>query len=413
LLSGNIEAACDKSLHWLHHFGLYLWYGPPEQTVSSAVAAFESSWQRKIANTPFAPKQDKREHFLDLRYYLLKMQSLFETHEMKKLNSSPTPLHTILDPRNYSDSLLDVELAWHLYTVLLKVGFPASHQLRQFIHTNYASQLLMNRDFAYALFAMLHSETSPPHDKLDETAARIKKILRSLRDMALEDIVMHSDFKEDLEMMGIPKLWLHKALALECAYKGQVKERVRQLIACKTESEESLAHEIIVKNLINDAILNDDKETLSLLATLKGKGIPNWGVLGGVYLEYTELLAKAIDVDETEDFSKLVRLRDDCQNVAEQVAELSDSLPLPVSSLSSATISHMSSKVADILLTIENRLDEQDPSTERAEPMEADSVMIGTQFARMPLTTSARLALVHQLCMNHLRKSQELTMLLE
>lgn len=297
------------------------------------------------------------------------------------------------------------------YTILLKVGFPSSHQLRHFIHSNYASQLLMNRDYSYAMFVMLHSETSLPQDKFDETTARIKRILRSIRDKAMEDIVMNSDFKEDLESLGTPKLWLHKALALECAYKGQVKDRVRQLIACKTGPEESMAHEIIVKDLINDAILNNDKETIELLASLKGKNVPNWRDLGSVYMGYSEILGQAIDIDESEDLGKLVRLREDCQNLAQRISELSSHLPLPVSALSSATIGYMSSKLADILLGIENRLDEQDPSTERAEPMEADSVMIGTQFASMPLTTSARLTLVHQLCMNHLRKSQELTML--
>ena len=170
----------SEGLDWKRAFGLQLWYGKFQATVSTSLAEYAESTTAdlKIASPlPLYLEKPSTASAASPKWKPTPTPPSDPLFEMIKLYTNPShSLESVLLPRNFTSSPLDYRLPWHLYIlfsrVLRKRDFgdrielgdeamdgPEGNSVRADMMTEgYASQLEGLGMFTWAIFVLLHLE---------------------------------------------------------------------------------------------------------------------------------------------------------------------------------------------------------------------------------------------------------------
>ena len=196
ILSGNVGISAGNSegdkidqsptihmsegLDWKRAFGLQLWYGKFQATVSTSLAKYEESTTAdlKVASPlPLYLEKPSTASTVSPKWKAAPTPPSDPLFEMIKLYTDPShSLESVLLPRNFTSSPLDYRLPWHLYIIFSRVlrkrdfgdrielgdeamGEPEGNSVRaDMVTEGYASQLEGEGLWSWAIFILLHLE---------------------------------------------------------------------------------------------------------------------------------------------------------------------------------------------------------------------------------------------------------------
>lgn len=172
----------------------------------------------------------------DIRYHILKLYSK-RSHSLEKL----------LNPATHTSDFMDFRLSWLLLQVFKSIGYQhCAEQSEAQLHVSFASQLENYGLWHWSIFVLLHI----PNKSQRELA--IQQILYRYIDLTKND-----DYKAKesfiVHELGIPEKWIYWAKAVKAGSLKQYREQADYLLKAK---QWALAHEIIMREIAPDAIIN-------------------------------------------------------------------------------------------------------------------------------------------------------------
>lgn len=172
----------------------------------------------------------------DIRYHILKLYSK-RSHSLEKL----------LNPATHTSDFMDFRLSWLLLQVLKSIGYQhCAEQSEAQLHVSFASQLENYGLWHWSIFVLLHI----PNKSQRELA--IQQILYRYIDLTKND-----DYKAKesfiVNELGIPEKWIYWAKAVKAGSLKQYREQADYLLKAK---QWALAHEVIMREIAPDAIIN-------------------------------------------------------------------------------------------------------------------------------------------------------------
>lgn len=283
-----------EGLEWKRCFALHLWYiCSPVASVIDALEKYEDSFNSKdptkiYARHPDPPyididgddgvsHIDNEQRIYDLCYHLLKLYS-----------SHSYPLDKLLNPATHTADPLDYRLSWLIFQVLFSLGYShLSEYSSAHLHTSFALQLESQGLWHWAIFVLLH---------LRDAARRKATVLDMLgRHVELSDNDDYLD-KEDflIEKLKIPPKWIYEAKATLASVQLQYSKAAWYLIRAGHVNE---GHEIIMKHIAADAIINENYEYLQrllepLIQLDPINSVSGWNRGGQILWDYIQVVSE-------------------------------------------------------------------------------------------------------------------------
>lgn len=324
--SGSDPATTDvnvcQGLDWKRAFAAHLWYlTSPVSSIGDAFAAYEQAFQGDEAYA-VAPEPEYRQHHgddfhaeksRDIKYHLLKLYS-DRSHSME----------SILTPTTYTPDHLDHQVSWLLGQVLQSLGYNhMSVDKQDELHLNFASQLESFGLWHWSVYVLLHIGGSAEHRK-----SKILDVLGRHVRLADDDASERENFLQS--HLRVPVSWIAEAKATKAASQQNWKDQAWYLIKAEQWSH---AHDVVVKKIAPDAIVNDDYEFLyalltELAAAAVSNGIIKWDIAGEVFFDFisVDMEVKKLLLERREDegaaVGSLERLKPKVTSLCSRVSSL-------------------------------------------------------------------------------------------
>ncbi|XP_066999571.1 nuclear pore complex protein Nup98-Nup96 [Anabrus simplex] len=278
-----------ENLDWKRAFALHLWYiCSPVSSITDALHKYEASFdnsnpQDVYAKCPDPPYLDESMLFeansshpvYDLCYHLLKLYS-----------ARSYPLDRILNPATHTPDPLDYRLSWLLQQILDALGYShLSDHSAAHLHTSFAMQLESRGLWHWGVFVLLHLR-----DPLSRRAAVLDLLGRHVE---LSDSERYLD-KEDflIEKLHVPAQWIYQAKATLAVIQKEYSKAAWYLMKSGQLNE---GHEIIMKHIAADAIINENYKYLKcLLKPLVEEDpentVSDWNNGGQILWDYIQII---------------------------------------------------------------------------------------------------------------------------
>ncbi len=276
-----------EGLDWKRALGLWLWHlTSPVASIGDAFLAYEDSFSRDENPCATAPVPeytalkeeapcDMRKGPFDIKYHLLKLYT-DRSHS----------LECVLDPETHTSDPLDYSLSWLLAQVLCSLGYKSSMSRGRMdhLHASFAAQLESLGLWHWATYALLH---------LDDDSMRRERVRDVLGRHVLpgdEDSAEREEFLR--RHLCVPAAWIAEAKAAHAGANGNAKDQAWYLTKA---GDWGRAHEVIMRQIGPDAIINDDCELLKSLLTDMGapgaapESVSGWPTGGQVILDFLNL----------------------------------------------------------------------------------------------------------------------------
>ncbi|XP_078371007.1 nuclear pore complex protein Nup98-Nup96-like isoform X3 [Oculina patagonica] len=294
-ISRHVVNVCER-LDWKRVLAVHLWYYcSPTSSISDALRAYDTSFKGSTNNgrygapphPPFMEDEDEQtdeeNKFVtrDTCYHLLKLYCK-RSHRLERL----------LSPSTSTALQLDFRLSWHLYQVLQSLEYThLSQEHAGMLHSGFAAQLEGLGLWHWAAFVLLHIQEP----------ARREHAVRSLLCRYCSLSADHAYVEKErfmLDDLKIPAEWIHEAKALRARFEGRTREEAFHLVKAR---HWSLGHNVILRNLVSDAIINAEYDFLkTLLGELEPRDrsstVRDWATGGQVFLDYLALVEKFQDI---------------------------------------------------------------------------------------------------------------------
>jgi len=375
LLAGQVA---DVTLSWIQCLGLHLWYKcAPDQPINEVLRSYITFFETLRSTKPnITASSYQSEIYMDIRYQLLRMYcaSREPNSVFNNLGISKS-----LRPYSYCSDVLDCQLTWHLYNVLKFVpGIGQSELMANRVHVNYAMQLEQSGYWQYAIFILLHSETSLVGSldltrEISKNAAqnavsrKIDSKLVHARDRAVREILSRNIiyFNDDvlLRNLAIPNNWVHEALAFYAKYNNSYDELFRHLCCY---SEFAKAHTVFLDHTVPDLILSNDMDKLvRCINVLRNANelIPDWEMGGALLFLYLTLKQNfgELEADLRQNQDGLGQFYEEATKFLSSITQLSNRYSNSLKHR--VAISEMTSSASNMLLTVKTLLAVQFPET--------------------------------------------------
>ncbi|KAK2378290.1 Nucleoporin autopeptidase [Trifolium repens] len=349
LLAGNIhDALHDIQIDWRRFLGLLMWYKlPPDTSLPAAFETYKHFLDEGTAPYPVPLFIDegtseevaswKADKHFDISFYLMLLHASEET-EFSFLRAMFSAFSSSPDP-------LDYHMIWHQREVLEAVGVINSNDLH-ILDMGFVSQLLCLGKVHWAIYVALHLPHREDYPYLHLNL--IREILFQYCETWSSDESQYR-FIEDL---GIPKEWMHEALAIYYNYNGDLAEALEQFLQCANWQK---AHTIFITSVAHKLFLQAKHTEIWRIATLMEdfkSEIENWDLGAGIYISFY-LMRNKLQGD-TNAMSELDSLQSKNAACQEFVSQLNESLAvwgcrLPVDAR--VAYSKMASEICDLLLS--------------------------------------------------------------
>uniref|UniRef100_A0A0K2U919 Nuclear pore complex protein Nup98-Nup96 n=1 Tax=Lepeophtheirus salmonis TaxID=72036 RepID=A0A0K2U919_LEPSM len=288
---GKTINTCED-LDWKCAFSYHLWYlCSPVASISDALTlyinAFEGHTEFGVyASAPFPQYSGVDDgSAYDIAYHLLRLYC-DRSHSLESL----------LSPITHSKDPLDFRLSWFINQALISLGYKHLNTIRQDdLTASFASQLENLSLWEWSVFVLLHLSHGPKRESLIKDV--ICRGIRSCKDL---------DSKEEFlkEKLSIPTEWIADGKANWAAANCQFMDQSWYLLKAKRWN---LAHEVLIKRIAPDAIINEDYDFLYKVLDELAENDPDthvtgWGLSGQIFFDF-------INVDR--DVNILKEKRDD------------------------------------------------------------------------------------------------------
>ncbi|XP_065225044.1 nuclear pore complex protein Nup98-Nup96 isoform X2 [Planococcus citri] len=283
--SKHIVNTCEN-LDWKRAFALHLWYitGSADSLVE-ALNQYELAFKSdgKFANAPDPPyakdtleyeTSDGRKAF-DLCYHLLKLYS-----------RRSYALETLLNPITHTANVLDYRLSWLIMITLKNLGFTHLSEESEFIlSTSFAAQLEAQNLWQWAVFVLLHIKDL--NCRINRVTDTIGRNVRLLEDRSIGLTAEEQFVSEKLE---VPVEWVYYAKAILASSQNRYREAAWYYVKAERWNE---AHEIIMNNLVTNAIINESYAVVQDLLdeiVASERAISGWNHKGGIIYDYLTIM---------------------------------------------------------------------------------------------------------------------------
>lgn len=349
LLAGNIhDALHDIQIDWRRFLGLLMWYQlPPDTSLPAAFETYKHFLDEGTAPYPVPLYIDegtseevvslKADKHFDISFYLMLLHAKEDT-EFSFLKAMFSAFSSTPDP-------LDYHMIWHQREVLEAVGVINSNDLH-ILDMGFVSQLLCLGKCHWAIYVALHLPHREDYPFLHVNL--IREILFQYCETWSSDESQYH-FIVDL---GIPKEWMHEALAIYYNYNGDLAEALEQYLQCANWQK---AHTIFVTSVAHKLFLQAKHSEIWRIATSMEdykSEIENWELGAGIYISFYSMRNSLQgDANTMTELDSLQSKNAACQDF---VSQLNESLAvwgyrLPIDAR--VVYSKMASQICDLLLS--------------------------------------------------------------
>ncbi|CAK9314262.1 unnamed protein product [Citrullus colocynthis] len=285
LLAGNIfDALHGIELDWKRFLGLLMWYRlPPDTTLPVIFHSYQHLLKNGRAPLPVPVYADGPQELalksntnecLDLSYLLM----LLHANEDPEFSF----LKTMFSASSSTDDPLDYHMIWHQRAVLEAIGAVSSKDLH-ILDMGFVSQLLCLGKCHWAIYVVLHM---PFRDDFPHLQA---KVIREILFQYCEIWSSQESQFEFIENLGVPRVWLHEAMAVFFSYHGNLSGALEHFIECRNWHK---AHTIFTTSVAHSLFLSAEHSDIWKLATsmeIHKSEIENWEFGAGIYISFYSL----------------------------------------------------------------------------------------------------------------------------
>ncbi|XP_009362360.2 nuclear pore complex protein NUP96 [Pyrus x bretschneideri] len=296
LLAGNIHGAFhDVNVDWKRFLGLLMWYQlEPSTSLPTIFHTYQHLLDDGKAPYPVPVYIDeglveeagnsnavKR---YDLSYYLMLLHASEESEVgfLKPMFSAFSSTH---DP-------LDYHMIWHQRTVLEAVGAISSKDLHV-LDMGFVSQLLCLGQCHWAIYVVLHMPQSEDFPYLHSN------LIREILFQYCESWSSQESQRQAILDLGIPKAWLHEAMAVYFNYYGDLAKALEHFLECANWQR---AHTIFVTSVAPKLFLSVEHSDIWRIATSMEdhkSEIENWDLGAGIYISFYSIRSSLQEVNDT------------------------------------------------------------------------------------------------------------------
>jgi len=254
--SENSKINTLNDLDWKRAFAVSLWFlSTPSSSIADALAEYETAFlghpqYGKYAVSP-RPTYEvdtqvsariSENH--DIKFHLLKLYS-----------DRSHGLENIITPATYTNDQLDHRLGWFVGQVLSTLGYrhlPSSRRVQ--LHSEFAAQLEAFGLWHWSVFVLLHLNFD--EDNSNKAAATRKTSVCEVLGRNVgrdEDSSEREQFLQ--EKLHVPRPWIAEAKAVYASTVGNYGDQAWYLIQARLWNA---AHDVTVKKIAPDAIINDN-----------------------------------------------------------------------------------------------------------------------------------------------------------
>ncbi|XP_050386592.1 nuclear pore complex protein NUP96 [Argentina anserina] len=282
LLAGDVHGAFRGiEVDWKRFLGIMMWYGlAPNTSLQVVFSTYQDLLNENKAPYPVpiyidghlevAVDQSAEKRY-DLSYYLMMLHGN-EDSAVDFTKTMFSAFSSTYDP-------LDYHMIWHQRAVLQAVGVISANDLHV-LDMAFVSQLLCLGQCHWAIYVVLHMSHCEDFPYLH--ANLIREILFQYCD-SWSSLVSQRQFIEDL---GIPKAWLHEAMAVYFNYYGELSKALEHFIECENWQK---AHAIFITSVAHTLFLSAEHSEIWRLATSMEdhkSEIENWDLGAGIYISF-------------------------------------------------------------------------------------------------------------------------------
>ncbi|CAL9006063.1 unnamed protein product [Prunus brigantina] len=296
LLAGNIDGAFhDVKVDWKRFLGLLMWYQlAPSTSLPTVFRTYQHLLDEGKAPHPVPIYIDEglveeSENFnavkrYDLSYYLMLLHASEES-EVGFLKSMLSAFSSTHDP-------LDYHMIWHQRAVLEAVGAISSKDLHV-LDMGFVSQLLCLGKCHWAIYVVLHM----PH--CEDFPYVHANLIQEILFQYCESWSSQESQRQAIENLGIPKAWLHEAMAVYFNYYGDLAKALEHFLQCANWQK---AHTIFVTSVAHKLFLSAEHSEIWRLATSMEdykSEIENWDLGAGIYISFYLIRSSLQEADNT------------------------------------------------------------------------------------------------------------------
>ncbi|KAK9923296.1 hypothetical protein M0R45_031724 [Rubus argutus] len=282
LLAGNVHGAFHGiEVDWKRFLGLLMWYHlAPNTPLPIVFRTYQDLLNDNMAPYPVPVYIDENveeavdqsaEKRYDLSYYLMMLHGS-EDNEVDFLKTMFSAFSSTYDP-------LDYHMIWHQRAVLEAVGVISSNDLHV-LDMGFVSQLLCLGQCHWAIYVVLHM----PH--CEDSPYLHTNLIREILFQYCDSWSSQISQRQFIENLGIPKAWLHEAMAVYFNYYGDLSKALEHFIKCSNWQK---AHSIFVTSVAHTLFLSAKHSEIWRLATSMEdhkSEIENWDLGAGIYISF-------------------------------------------------------------------------------------------------------------------------------
>ncbi|XP_072991843.1 nuclear pore complex protein NUP96 [Typha latifolia] len=346
MLAGNIQGALqDSSIDWKRYLGLLMWYQlPPDTSLSVIIHTYQHLLSEGRAPHPVpvyidegpldeAPEWTAGDRY-DISYYLM----LLHANEGETFGL----LKTMFSAFASSHDPLDYHMVWHQRSVLEAIGAFGTNDLHV-LDMSLVHQLLCLGQCHWAIYVIVHMQYHEDFPYLH--VHLIKEILLQY----CESWNKEETQRQFIEELGIPKEWMHEALAIYFEYYGDRINALEHFIQCGNWQK---AHSNFIISVAHSLFLSSEHSEIWRIASSMEEyksEIAEWDLGGGIYIDFYIVKNSLQEEIILSDLDPLEKKNEACRNF---ISRLNDSLlvwgnRLPVEAR--ATFSKMAEELCSIL----------------------------------------------------------------
>lgn len=249
-----------SSYDWRRRLAMSLVYGRPNQdpNIGSIIAAYEEKVKNGAAPYP-QPQYLQGNCMKEIHCVLYRLLHLDESGRVASLMDTVHPL-------GYSDSEHDYSLAFHLSAAIsaMQYSSPITPLEMASLINSYSAQLLINGKWEWAVYVSLCTFRPPGANNMGLKRARtiVQQNYTGVTSRCRQ-------YREFLELVGVPPKWFEEALALRCAIGGDSHGQLCHMVLVSYEDTVRTLEKTLIPRMF---FMNTEElaKALKLLEVLSG-----------------------------------------------------------------------------------------------------------------------------------------------
>ncbi|XP_014213308.1 nuclear pore complex protein Nup98-Nup96 isoform X2 [Copidosoma floridanum] len=276
-----------EDLDWKRAFAVHLWYlAPSTASITDVLDVYDSSITADKSH--FIPRPEYFNNDSKTAMYTARAPIDLCYHLIKLYCSRSYPIEVLLNPESYTGNIFDYRMSYMLHQTLIGLGYThVPDHVTTIVYSSFAAQLETYDLWNWSILIVLN------HKNCYERERAVMDLL--FRHVELDNT---SDYEEKenflIKSLKISPKWINEAKAVKASTIKRYEEAAWYYIAAEKWNE---AHEIIIRHIAIDAIINGDHEYLKTLLRLFIStdcytSVSGWAYQGQLILDYITIITE-------------------------------------------------------------------------------------------------------------------------